>query len=143
MQQGDCILADCNITGSNISSVDKPKFALRPLWEFNIFPSLEALVAPECACEGGVVVHQEDNAGISNCNQNCKIVQTPTLTLNHTPTLTNFHVGPHKEGGYHEWLAKEFEERGWKIELQAPQGPYRLVNSYSFVNLCHRMDRMQ
>ena len=26
-----------------------------------------------------------------------------------------------KEGKYHEWLTEEFERRGWKLELQAPQ----------------------
>ena len=35
--------------------------------------------------------------------------------------------GPHKEGEYHAWLTSEFERRGWKLELQAPQGPYTNV----------------
>jgi hypothetical protein len=34
---------------------------------------------------------------------------------------------PYKEGGYHAWLTSEFESRGWKLELQAPQGPYTNV----------------
>ena len=42
---------------------DKPKFALRPLWEFGLLPSFDALVGPGGQCEGAVVVHQEDNAG--------------------------------------------------------------------------------
>ena len=39
----------------------------------------------------------------------------------------NFVEGPHKEGNYHEWLTNEFSSRGWKLELQAPQGPYTNV----------------
>ncbi len=35
--------------------------------------------------------------------------------------------GPHKEGGYHQWLSSEFVKRGWMLELQAPQGPYTNV----------------
>ncbi len=41
--------------------------------------------------------------------------------------LCNFVKGPHKEGNYHEWLTNEFSRRGWKLELQAPQGPYTNV----------------
>ena len=36
-------------------------------------------------------------------------------------------VGPHKEGGFHQWLTTAFITRGWKLELQAPQGPYTNV----------------
>ena len=36
-------------------------------------------------------------------------------------------IGPHKEGGFHEWLTSEFTRRGWHLELQAPQGPYTNV----------------
>jgi hypothetical protein len=35
--------------------------------------------------------------------------------------------GPHKEGGHHAWLTSDFERRGWKLELQATQGPYTNV----------------
>ncbi len=38
-----------------------------------------------------------------------------------------FYLGPHKEGGYHQWLSSEFTKRGWMLELQAPQGPYTNV----------------
>ena len=37
------------------------------------------------------------------------------------------YLGPHKEGGYHQWLISEFTKRGWMLELQAPQGPYTNV----------------
>ncbi len=43
----------------------------------------------------------------------------------HVPNL--FKIGPHKEGGFTEWLKSEFEKRGWHLELQAPQGPYTNV----------------
>ena len=35
--------------------------------------------------------------------------------------------GPHKEGGFSQWLGSEFSRRGRKLELQAPQGPYTNV----------------
>ncbi len=31
IKKGDCILTDCNVTGTNTGTTDKPKFALRPL----------------------------------------------------------------------------------------------------------------
>jgi hypothetical protein len=62
-----------------------------------VFPALDSMVAPGGPCAGAIVVHQEDNAG------------------------------PHKEGVYTEWLQAQFDDRGWKLELQAPQGPYTNV----------------
>jgi hypothetical protein len=44
--KGDCLLTDCNVTGTDVGTPDKPKFALRTLWEFGLLPSLDALVAP-------------------------------------------------------------------------------------------------
>ncbi len=61
--KGDCLLTDCNVTGIDIGSPDKPKFALRALWEYGLLPSFDALVAPGEQCEGALVMHQEDNAG--------------------------------------------------------------------------------
>jgi hypothetical protein len=61
--KGDCLLTDCNVTGTDIGTPDKPKFALRALWEYGLLPSLDALVAPGGQCEGALVIHQEDNAG--------------------------------------------------------------------------------
>jgi hypothetical protein len=65
VQKGDCLLTDCNVTGTDSGTPDKPKFALRPLWEFGLLPSLDALVGVGGQCEGAIVVHQEDNAGNS------------------------------------------------------------------------------
>jgi hypothetical protein len=102
---GAVIATDCNVTGTDIGTPTKPKFALKNLWEHILIPALERLVAPGGRCAGAMVVHQEDNAG------------------------------PHKEGKYHEWLTAEFERRGWKLELQAPQvhAHYPL---YLKLNLC-------
>jgi hypothetical protein len=60
-----CLLTDCNVTGTDTGTPNKPKFALRPLWEFGLLPSLDALVGVGGQCEGAVVVHQEDNTGNS------------------------------------------------------------------------------
>ncbi len=64
--KGDCLLTDCNVTGTDVGTPDKPKFALRTLWEFGLLPSLDALVATGGQCEGALVIHQEDNAGLLN-----------------------------------------------------------------------------
>ena len=63
VKKGDCVLTDCNVTGTNQGTPDKPKFALRPLWQYSLLPSLDALVALGGQCEGAIVIHQEDNAG--------------------------------------------------------------------------------
>jgi hypothetical protein len=39
VKKGDCILTDCNVTGTDTGTPDKPKFALRPLWEYCLIPS--------------------------------------------------------------------------------------------------------
>ena len=63
VKKGDLTLTDCNVTGTDTGTPDKPKFALRPLWEYCLLPSLDALVAVGGQCEGAIVIHQEDNAG--------------------------------------------------------------------------------
>ena len=90
--KGDCLLTDCNVTGTDVGSPDKPKFALRALWEFGLLPSLDALVATGGQCEGALVIHQEDNAGCVQSlpkaltiavalNMSLKVIQTLTVTL--------------------------------------------------------------
>ncbi len=39
--KGDCLLTDCNVTGTDIGTPDKPKFALKDLWEYSLLPTLE------------------------------------------------------------------------------------------------------
>ena len=63
VQKGDLMLTDCNVTGTTTGTPDKPKFALRLLWEHSLLPQFDALVAPGGICEGATIVHQEDNAG--------------------------------------------------------------------------------
>jgi hypothetical protein len=78
----------------------EPKFALKTLWEAIILlPAYDALTAVGGPAEGAVIVivHQEDNAP------------------------------PHQEGDFRAWLRDEFQKRGWRLELQAPQGPYTYV----------------
>ncbi len=36
-------------------------------------------------------------------------------------------AGPHIDKTYTDWLQGEFDQRGWKLEHQAPQGPYTYV----------------
>ncbi len=68
------------------------------LWEHVILPAYDELTAVGGPAEGATVVHQEDNA-----------------------------APPHQEGDFHAWLTAEFTRRGWRLELQAPQGPYTNV----------------
>ena len=84
MKKGDCLLTDCNVTGTDVGTPDKPKFALKPLWEYVLLPSLDALVAVGGQCEGAIVIHQEDNAGMS-------LTLTFFLGLNIILTLTLYY----------------------------------------------------
>ncbi len=79
--KSDCLLTDCNVTGTDVGTPDKPKFALRVLWEYGLLPSLDALVAPGGQCAGALVIHQEDNAGRVNTLP-VELILTQTLTLN-------------------------------------------------------------
>ena len=64
VNKGDCLLMDCNVTGTDTGTPDKPKFPLKPLWKHGLLPTLDALVAEGGLCAGAIVVHQEDNAGM-------------------------------------------------------------------------------
>ena len=83
---------DCNVTGSNRGTPYKPCFPVKYVWEHSLLPAIEEMVSVGGPCAGAQVVFQEDNAG------------------------------PHTEGDYTSWMLCEFEKRGWKLELQAPQG---------------------
>jgi hypothetical protein len=41
VQKGDCVLTDCNVTGTDAGTPDTPKFALRPLWKYSLLSRLE------------------------------------------------------------------------------------------------------
>jgi hypothetical protein len=68
IKKGDCLLTDCNVTGTDTGSPDKSKFALRNLWKYGLLPTMDAFVAAGGPCEGAIIVHQEDNAGRRNPN---------------------------------------------------------------------------
>jgi hypothetical protein len=92
-------LKDCNVTGTDTGTPDKPKFVLRPLWEYCLLPSLDALVSVGGQCEGVIVVHQEDNAGNTH-----HLSHAITHPLTESLLLLSISKGPHKEGGFHQWL---------------------------------------
>ncbi len=89
--RGDLVITDCNVTGSNYGTASKPKFPLMELWTTVLFPELDALVKAGGPCDGAIVVHQEDNAGL------------------------------HIDKVYKSWMQEQFDSRGRKLEHQAPQ----------------------
>ena len=103
--KGEPYLVDCTVTGSNAGTATAPNFPLRQLWEFSLIPAIKALIAPNGPCAGATVVFQEDNAG------------------------------PHTEHAYAEWMQTTFEDLGWKVELQAPQGEFN--NIYVILYYAH------
>ncbi len=92
--KGNPYLVDCSVTGTNAGTAYAPNFPLRQLWEHSLIPSIKALIAPGGPCAGATVVFQEDNAG------------------------------PHMEHEYANRMQTTFQELGWKVELQAPQGTF-------------------
>jgi hypothetical protein len=45
VNKDDLLLTDCNVTtGTDTGTPDKPKFVLRPLWEYGLLPQFDALV---------------------------------------------------------------------------------------------------
>ncbi len=96
--RGNFVITDCNVTGSNYGTASKPKFPLMEMWSTVLLPALDVLVMTGGPCDGAIVVHQEDNAG------------------------------PHIDKVYKTWLQEQFDSRGWKLEHQAPQGPYTYTN---------------
>ncbi len=86
VKKDDLVLIDCNVTGTDIGTPDKPKFSLRLLWEHCLLPSLDALVAVGGQCEGAMIVHQEDNAGTM-----LNLVLIPTIDL-HIITCLQGHI---------------------------------------------------
>ncbi len=72
-------------------------------------PAIEDLVRAGGLCEGAQAIYQKNNAG------------------------------PHQEDKYTSWMAEEVKKRGWKVELQAPLGPYTNVLDLAlFPSMSHR-----
>ena len=92
--KGDVYWIDCNVTGSDEGTSDKPKFSLKRLLEDHMFPKIAKLVGPNGEYEGYMPVIQGDNAG------------------------------PHKDQEYMEYVQQYCNDHGWKWEPQAPQMPH-------------------
>jgi hypothetical protein len=52
--KGDVIATDCNVTGNDIGTPTKPKYALKNLWEHILIPALDRLLAPGGRCAGAM-----------------------------------------------------------------------------------------
>ena len=108
-RRGVPYLVGASVTGSDPGTPTDPKFPLQRLWEHTLVHSIAGLVKPGGPCEGAQVIFQEGNAG------------------------------PHQEGTYREWVEQEFAARNWKVELQAPQGPYiNVLDLYLFPPMSRR-----
>ena len=93
-RKGDCYFVDVNVTGSVEGTSDKPKFALRSLFEKTVFPRISELVKPGREYAGYVPIIQVDNAG------------------------------PHQDGDFFSFCKNCCSDNGWHWQPQAPQMPY-------------------
>jgi hypothetical protein len=89
-RKGDKYLVDCCVTGSTRGTIDDPKFALKDMFEFYVFPELLRLVGPGGEYEGYTVIIQGDNAG------------------------------PHGESAYIKFVTEYCASKGCHWEPQAP-----------------------
>jgi hypothetical protein len=96
-RKGDKYLVDCCVTGSTQGTIDDPKFALKDMFEFYVFPELLQFVGPGGEYEGYTVIIQGDNAG------------------------------PHGESAYINFVTEYCASKGWHWEPQAPQMPHMNV----------------
>jgi hypothetical protein len=90
----DCYFVDLNVTGSVEGTSDKPKFALRSLFEKTVFPRISDLVKSGGEYAGYVPVIQGDN------------------------------TGPHQDGDFVRFCKTYCVDNGWHWQPQAPQMPY-------------------
>ena len=96
-EKGDVYMVDCNVTGSDPGTASDPKFPLKDLFQYTLFPEVARLVGPGGKYEGYLPVFQGDNAG------------------------------PHEDTAYKRFAVETCNERGWKWEPQAPQMPHTNV----------------
>jgi hypothetical protein len=87
-------LIECNVTGSDEGTSDKPKFSLMSLFRDHVFPKVLDLVSKGGEFEDYLPVFQGDNAG------------------------------PHIDATYHNFVKEHCEKTGWRWEPQAPQMPH-------------------
>jgi hypothetical protein len=62
-RKGDTYLVDCCVTRSTQGTIDDPKFALKHMFKFYVFPVLLRLVGLGGEYEGYTIIIQGDNAG--------------------------------------------------------------------------------
>jgi hypothetical protein len=93
-EKGDVYMVDCNVTGSDAGTSDKPKFSLKDLFEHSLFPRLVELVGDGGEYEGYVPIIQGDNAG------------------------------PHQDKTLVDFCKQYCEHKGWIWQPQAPQMPH-------------------
>ena len=93
-EKGDIYMVDCNVTGSDAGTSDKPKFLLKHFFETELFPQIVELVCEGCLHEGYIAIIQCDNAG------------------------------PHNDKEFVDFCGSFCEARGWLWCPQAPQMPH-------------------
>ena len=93
-QKNDVYLVDCNVTGSDEGTSDKPKFALLSLFRDHIFPKIKDLVGPGGKYEGYLPIIQGNNAG------------------------------PHCDAAFIHFIIDYCNNNNMKWEPQAPQMPH-------------------
>ena len=93
-EKGDVYMVDCNVTGSDVGTSDKPKFALRHFFEHSLFPRLDELVGNNGKYEGYIPIIQGDNAG------------------------------PHQDRAFVAFCKQYCEAKQWTWQPQAPQMPH-------------------
>ena len=59
--KGDAYIINCNVTGSDEGTSDKPMFSLLALFSENVFPKIEGLVGLGHKYEGFLPVSSDDN----------------------------------------------------------------------------------
>ena len=74
-RKGDVYLVDCNVTGSDEGTSDKPKFSLKRLLDDHMFPKIAELVGPGGKYDGYLPVIQGDNAGPHQDSEFCEYVE--------------------------------------------------------------------
>jgi hypothetical protein len=90
-KKGDLYLVDCCVTGSSRGTPEDPKFALKDMFEFHVFPEIARLVGPGGEYEGFIPILQGDN------------------------------TGPHGEAEFIRFMTEYCQNNGWHWKPQAPQ----------------------
>jgi hypothetical protein len=62
------VLVDCNVTEFDVETATKPCFPLKKIWWYTLISVIAQMVDIGGACEGFVVVVQQDNAVEQGCS---------------------------------------------------------------------------